>query len=237
MPNKKVLQILVSLVVVAIATTAAIIGCRKILSLRTLDIDVVKHFSFSKSDDLSGWKEKRFKGRVDYTINLENNDGFVVAKSDKAASALFYKIKIDVNKRPILSWKWSVKQFPDKKGREDLRSAKKDDFGARIYVLFPAFFFTRSRALEYIWTEKAKEGTISPSPYSKNLQLMVIESGIKKGGGWVTEERDIYADYIKAFGEPPKYNIGAIAFMTDSDSTKSYAEAAYDDIKIGYKKE
>ena len=44
----------------------------------------------------------------------------------------------------------------------------------------------------------------------------------------------IYDDYIKLFGEKPKLNIGAIAFMTDADSTKTTANAVYDEITLSY---
>ena len=222
---------------IIILASAGVIGYKAYFSVRALKVDVIKHFSFSDGAALREWKIKPFKGRVNYEIISDGSESYVTAASEGTASALFYKIKLDMGKRPILSWKWRVKKFPDKKGSEDLKSAGKDDFGARLYVIFPAMFFTRTRAIEYIWTEKAKEGTISPSPYSRNLQLVVVESGKKEGAGWVYEERDIYDDYLEAFGEPPRYNIGAIAFMTDADSTKSSAEALYDDIKIGYYKE
>ncbi|MEE8360043.1 MAG: DUF3047 domain-containing protein [Candidatus Omnitrophota bacterium] len=207
------------------------------ISSRTIKMDIVKHFTFSNENSLKEWQEKVFKGKVDYAIDEANGDSFVIAKSDKTASALYYKIRLKIDKKPILSWKWNVKKFPHKKGEEDLKDPKQDDFGARVYVIFPSFFFTRTRALEYIWTEKVKEGTISPSPYSKNLQLFVVESGKRENGQMISEERDICKDYIEAFGEAPKNDIGAIAFMTDADSTKSTAEAIYDEIKIGYRKE
>ena len=72
------------------------------------------------------------------------------------------------------------------------------------------------------------------SPYSRNLQLIVAECGKGERNEWVSEYRDIYEDYVMAFGEEPKLNIGAIAFMTDADSTGSTAESFYDEIKIGY---
>jgi len=201
-----------------------------------LPIEVIKYFPFSKENSLKEWREKIFKGRVEYSIKRADHESFVLATSRGTASALFYKITLDVNKRPVISWKWNAKKFPAKDGVESLKNARQDDFSARVYVIFPAFFFTNSRAIEYIWAEKIKVGTVSPSPYSRNLQLIVVESGAGKEE-WVTEERDIYEDYIEAFGDKPRYNVGAIAFMTDADSTKSMAEAFYDEIKIGYKKE
>jgi len=210
---------------IVIVSAAVVVGYKAYFSARTMRVDVVRRFGFSNAGDLREWRVKPFRGRVDYRITSDGPESYVSAVSEKTASALFYKIKLDMKKRPVISWKWRVKKFPDKKGSEDLKSAKSDDFGARLYVIFPAMFFTRSRAIEYIWTEEAMEGAVSPSPYSRNLQLVVVESGKKEGVGWVYEERDIYDDYLRAFGEPPRYNIGAIAFMTDADSTGSSAEA------------
>jgi len=200
-------------------------------------LEMVKHFPFSKENTLNEWKEKIFKGRVIYNVKKEDHESFVLATSKGTASALFYKIRLDPKKRPIISWKWNVKKFPNKDGVENIKNAKQDDFAARVYVIFPALFFTNSRSIEYIWAEKLPEGTIAASPYSRNLQLIVVETGKNDDGDWVFEERDIYEDYVKAFGKPPRARIGAIAFMTDADSTKSTAEAFYDDIKIGYRAE
>lgn len=202
----------------------------------TTKVAVVKYFPFSKEDSLREWKEKILSGRVLYKIEARDHESFVLATSRGTASALYYKIRLDMEKNPVISWKWNAKKFPAKDGLENLSDAKQDDFAARVYVIFPAIFFTGSRAIEYIWTEKIKEGTVEPSPYSKNLQLMVVESGKRENAEWIYEERDIYKDYEKAFGEKPRGDIGAIAFMTDADSTASLAEAFYDDIKIGYKK-
>jgi hypothetical protein len=112
-----------------------------------------------------------------------------------------------------------------------------DDFAARVYVIFPAMFITNSKVLEYVWSETLPAGTTGTSPYSGNIKLMVLTQGGSKNNAWVSEERDIYSDYVKLFGKPPEYNVGAIAFMTNTEHTGTSAEAAYDDIVIGYKEE
>ena len=43
------------------------------------------------------------------------------------------------------------------------------------------------------------------------------------------------ADYFKAFGTKPEYDIGAVAFMTNTEHTQTSADAMYDDITLGYK--
>ena len=229
MRTKRALLIISALLILAVLVIMHI--------MRPPRVKVIKHFSFSKENSLQEWKEKIFKGRVVYKISAQDHESFVLATSKGTASALYYKIKLDMDNKPVISWRWNAKKFPAKDGLEKLSNAKQDDFAARVYVIFPALFFTHTRAIEYIWSEKIKDGTINPSPYSKNLQLVVVQSGKREGEEWIYEERDIYNDYLKAFGEEPKYDVGAIAFMTDADSTGTFAEAFYDEIKIGYREE
>lgn len=204
-------------------------------SLLLRRMDLVKHFAFSEDNSLEGWDEKIFKGHSKYNIEKEGEESYISASSREAASALYHPIKLDMRQKPILSWRWKAGKFPLKHNPEEIKNRDQDDFVARVYVIFPSLSFTRWRALEYIWAENIEEGTIESSPYSDNLKLIVAESGRNENGGWKSEARDVYEDYVKAFGEEPKLNIGAIAIMTDADSTGSSAQAFYDDIKIGYK--
>ncbi|MDP2928634.1 MAG: DUF3047 domain-containing protein [Candidatus Omnitrophota bacterium] len=198
--------------------------------------ETVKDFPFNEENALKEWEEKIFKGKVVYRIEKGQTLSYVRATSNKTASALYYKIKLDAKKRdPVISWKWNVDKFPEKKIGESLETENEDDFAARVYVIFPAIFFTNSKVLEYIWAETLPEGMIGTSPYSKNIKLIVTRSGPNKDKKWFQEDRDITADYMKAFGAKPEYNIGAVAFMTNTEHTLTSADAMYDEIKLGYK--
>ena len=198
--------------------------------------EIVKDFPFSDDNALKEWEEKIFKGKVIYRIENGQTLSYVRATSNKTASALYYKLKLDAKRRePVISWKWNVDKFPGKKMKESLETENEDDFAARVYVIFPAIFFTNSKVLEYIWSETLPEGMIGTSPYSKNIKLIVIRSGPNKDKKWFQEDRDIAADYMKAFGAKPEYNIGAVAFMTNTEHTLTSADAMYDEIKLGYK--
>ena len=217
-----------------------LVGIRKIISFllrEKEEVAVVKCFSFSASDALGEWDDKILHKKVTYKIESSENESYVHAISERSCSAMYYKMKLDACQRPILSWKWRVARFPDKKSPDDLLSEEEDDFAARVYVVFPALFFSHTKVLEYIWAEDLDVGTVSSSPYSDNIKLIVAESGAKEGGEWVLEERDIYEDYLSAFNAKPKLKIGAIAFMCDSDSTKSNAEAYFDEIKLFLKEQ
>lgn len=197
---------------------------------------IVKAFPFSTDNALKEWEEKIFRGKVVYRIEKNEPLSYVRAKSDKAASALYYRIKLDAKRqKPVINWKWSVYKFPEKKNKENIETENEDDFAARVYVIFPAMFFTNSKVLEYIWAETLPEGLIGTSPYSKNIKLIVLKSGPNPDKKWFQEDRDITADYIKVFGVKPEYDIGAVAFMTNTEHTGSSADATYDEINLGYK--
>jgi len=59
--------------------------------------------------------------------------------------------------------------------------------------------------------------------------MIVVESGVAHSNTWLTEERNIYQDYLDIFGEEPPM-ISAVAIMTDSDNTGESAVSYYGDI-------
>ena len=184
------------------------------------------------------WEEKIFKGKVIYAVEGKEGLSYVRATSDSAASALYYKIRLDAkNKNPLIAWRWRVDKFPVKSGPESLETENEDDFAARVYVIFPAAFILNSKVLEYVWAETLPVGTAGTSPYSKHIKLIVAESGPDKDGSWRVEERDVLADYRMMFGKDPERDIGAVAFMTNTEHTKMSADAMYDEIRLGYKEE
>lgn len=197
----------------------------------------IKYFPFNYKDAIKEWEAKIFNRKVVYKINFEQGNGYLKAFSYSAASGIYHKVNFNPSKESMISWKWRVVRFPDKKNLLDKSDwIEKDDYAARFYVIFPAVLFFNSKSLEYVWDERLPEGEIYDCPYSKNIKIFVCESGDKNCGNWVKEERNVYEDYKKAFGKEPG-NVGAIAVMTDSDNISSTAEADYDDMKVGYKNE
>jgi hypothetical protein len=195
-------------------------------------------FPFKEKDALEEWQEKIFKGRVFYSIKVNKRDGYLSAYSDDSASGIFYDIKFDPKEFPMMSWQWKVLKFPTKSSGEHAGSGwiEKDDYAARIYVIFPRLSFNLTRCLQYVWDKELPAGTIMTSPYWDNIKLIIVESGEKNLGKWIYEERNIYEDYKLAFGREPG-RVGAIAIMTDTDNTQSMAEAHYKELKVGYRNE
>jgi len=84
-------------------------------------------------------------------------------------------------------------------------------------------------AINYIWESRAPLGTVVPNPYTDRVKMIVVESGEDKLNQWVSEERNLYEDYRKAFVEEPPM-ISGVAIMTDTDNTDKSAIAYYGDI-------
>jgi Protein of unknown function (DUF3047) len=80
--------------------------------------------------------------------------------------------------------------------------------------------------LMYVWCNTRPVGSIITNPRTDRIRKLVVESGAQGLGQWLDYERDIRADFVKAFGEEPGALTG-IALMTDTDNTQSHATAWY----------
>ena len=174
------------------------------------------------------WKEKKLKGKTEYTIVSGKDVKCLKAESNSSASALYYKIDYDLKKYPILEWKWKIDHVLAKGNAATKEGC---DFPARIYVIFHSGFLWQSRSLGYFWASSVQKGEVVRHPYSKNTMMIAVESGNEKAGTWITEKRNVLEDYKKIFGKDPP-EAGAIAIITDSDNTGEHAIAWYGAIKI-----
>ncbi|MBO6525212.1 MAG: DUF3047 domain-containing protein [Balneolaceae bacterium] len=183
-----------------------------------------------------------------YTL-VESDDRLAIkAESMNSASGLVYKVDIDPEEFPIIEWSWKVKEVL-KDG--NYATKKGDDYPARIYITFDydksnlklgdriKYSFIKTftsypiplRAINYIWANKAEKETIAPNAYTDWVYMVAVRTGNGDSGDWVTEVRNIYEDYKKAFGEAPP-RISGVAIMSDSDNTKGASEAYYGDIEF-----
>jgi len=93
------------------------------------------------------WKEKVFEGHTGYLVVPEGAGHVLRAESHGAASGLILEKEIDLKEFPILSWRWKVENILAK---GDARRKEGDDYAARVYVIFPHWFFLKTRSINYI---------------------------------------------------------------------------------------
>lgn len=179
-------------------------------------------------EGLTGWTAKSFKGDTDYRVVNEDGRTAVKATSQAAASGLAKEIRFDPAKFRYLRWSWKI-DHTIKSGDE--RTKAGDDYAARVYVVFPGRFFWQTKAINYIWANRLPKGESIPNTFASGAMMVAVESGPAQAGQWLTEERDILADYRRLFGEEPG-EAEAIAIMTDTDNTGESATAWYGEITL-----
>ena len=195
-----------------------------------------------------GWKPLTFKKIPKLTTYELVKDGaqvVVKAMSDSSASGLTKEVRINPKEFPIVRWRWKVDNLLQK---SDATRKDGDDYPARLYITFEydpdkvsfgkkikykagqaLFGDIPIGAISYVWETKAPVGAIIDNAYTDFVKMVVVESGPSNIGLWVDEERNIYEDYKKAFGEEPPM-INGVAIMSDTDNTKERATAYYGDI-------
>ena len=198
-----------------------------------------------------GWEPMEFP-KIDrhsrYQLTDDNGEQVVMATTDNSASGLIARVSVEPGDSLILRWRWKVSNVYE---QGNARKKEGDDYPARIYVAFEfepdeAGFFERAKrktvevvfgeelpgnALNYIWANRLPVGEIIANPFTDTTMMVAVNSGTANTGEWVTVERDIVADYRKAFGrEPPK--LVGVAIMSDSDNTGASATAWYGDVRL-----
>ncbi len=199
----------------------------------------------------NGWKPLTFPKIPQHTTYRLVKDGdrvAVKAASQASSSGLTKETLIDPKEYPIIQWQWKVSNVL-KAG--NVAKKEGDDYPARIYVTFQydsqkVGLFGKAKyeaakliygqypplgAINYIWESRAPVGTAVPNPYTEQVHMIVVETGSTKLNTWITEERNVYEDYKRAFGQEPPM-ISGVAIMTDTDNTGESAEAYYGDIVL-----
>jgi hypothetical protein len=197
----------------------------------------------------TGWEPVKITDQKKPTeYKLVENDGHTVlyAKADGAATGLAQRIPIDVDKWPVLSWRWKISRLI---ATADNSQARTEDSPVRLVLEFDgdkkklsfseraAFSLAESisgrespyATLMYIWSNKAPVGTVIPNPRTNRVQMVVASSGAGGVGAWQELTRNVRDDYKRAFGEDPG-RMTAYGVLTDTDNTGEAVEAWYGDI-------
>ena len=86
--------------------------------------------------------------------------------------------------------------------------------------------------LMYVWSNRLPPDAVVDNPRTTRIRKLVVESGPQRLGEWLAYERDVCADFMRAFGEAPGALV-SIGVMTDTDNTRSEAQAWYGPVQHG----
>lgn len=126
-----------------------------------------------------------------------------------------------------------------------------DDYAARVYLSFevpPDTLGLGTRqalkgaralrgnqvpdaAVNYVWDNRHPIGTLQANAYTDRARMLVLRTGAADAGRWVTERRDVAADFQQAFGHAPRRLTG-LALASDTDNTGETAHAGFADFRF-----
>jgi hypothetical protein len=161
-----------------------------------------------------------------YSIAEEDSNRFLRAYATKQDVQIGITRTFEPKQFPALQWRWRAKQLPT---GADERNKMTNDSAAAVYLVFDSTVMPR--AIKYVWSSSLPVGTRMKSPVYWRSYTVVLQSGDTHIGEWQQEVVNFYQDYKDFFGGEPGQVVG-IAVLTDSDATKSIAEACYDDFVL-----
>lgn len=206
-----------------------------------------------QSDNLSAgsaWQHYKLPGKQATRFAYARKDGrdAMAVTAVSSASMLRHAVRVEPDQLGSVRFSWKV---PELITQADIALREADDSPVRILLAFEG---DRSRlsarnamlselartltgeempyaTLMYVWCNKREPGSVIVSPRTDRIRSLVVESGLRKLNQWLDYERNIRADYERAFGEAPGALVG-IAIMTDSDNTRSTARAWYGPVQL-----
>ncbi|NQW82129.1 MAG: DUF3047 domain-containing protein [Polaromonas sp.] len=211
----------------------------------------VTWLSAVQANDRSGaWQHRAFPGKktTDYRATLHEGRHAVRSESRAAASMLRETLRVEAADLGKVSFSWKV---PALIATADLMQPDTSDSPVRLVLAFEGDRSTFSAknamlselaltltgeplpyaTLMYVWGTQHVPGSIIVSHRTDRIRKMVLESGPQHLGRWLDYERDIKADFEKAFGEAPGALV-AIGIMTDTDNTRGAAQAWYGPVRL-----
>ena len=188
---------------------------------------------FSKYEDgsfPSGWKVRAENPHTTYLVRKKEG-GYLEAKSNGDEAIQIGKgIVYLLSEYPKLSWEWRVVKLP-KGGNET--NKKTADSAAALYVILDGKGINKKwpRTIKYVWSASQPKGSRLGSPYDRKTKMVILQNQETPLNTWVKEKVDVLKD-LEEFFPKDKGKVRGIAFMTDSDNTKSSTEAHIKNIII-----
>jgi Protein of unknown function (DUF3047) len=215
------------------------------------DVAAVPETRVEKKDFSAGWRHFKLPGKPATIYDFVRKDGrdAMTAKAGFSVSMMRRDVSIDAAKLDTVNFSWQV---PELIAGADLAERDFDDSPARIVLTFEgdkskfsaknAMLSEVAEALSgeplpyatlmYVWCNKRQPGSVVINPRTDRIRSVVVESGEKNLRHWLDYQRNIRADFEKAFGEAPG-NLISVGIMTDSDNTKTQTAAAYGKVYFG----
>jgi hypothetical protein len=218
------------------------------------DATIAPFSSAAPGEPPAGWKFATLPNKAPTKYSIVELAGAKVLKveADESYGNLVHGMHVQPTDNAALAWRWRVDKLIE---GADLKVRSGEDSAAKLCVFF-AFdsaklsFSERTKlslartttgedvptqTLCYVWDNKLPVDTVLPSPFTKRLRFLVLQSGSAKLGQWVPQRRDLVADYQRLFGDESEGKtpeVTGVAVQADSDNTHGHGLAYFGDITL-----
>lgn len=169
------------------------------------------------------WQIKVVHGKPDVSVCKDGTASCLHLKSAKSSFGLEHGVDVNPQETRYLTWRWKVTQLPV---GGDFRHVTTDDQAAQLLVAF-----ADRRILTYIWDTTAPKGTAESASSIPlvHIYAVVCESGVGDANRWITETRDVAADFQRAYGRPAP-QVKGLRIQINSQHTGTSAESYFGEV-------
>ena len=236
-----------------IALTLAVAACLA-APARAADALIAAFSTASPGEPPAAWKFATLPRKAPTKYSIVDIGGARVLKveSDESYGNLVHAMRLPVSERSVLAWRWRVDKLIDD---ADLKVRAGEDSAAKLCVFFgfdagKLSLGERTRlsiassttgqdvptqTLCYVWDNKLPPDTAVVSPFTKRIRSIVLDSGSAKLAQWVTQRRNLVADYQRVFGDESEGKVPevtGVSVSADSDNTHGHGLAYFGDIAL-----
>jgi len=180
-------------------------------------------------NQIGDWKQHDFSRSTEYGLTKIENDWALEAISEGAASAFYRSVEVNLEKTPILTWRWRVETTLQ--GVQE-REKSGDDYAARVYVVHKRGFFDKGIAVNYVWSSSHKKGSAWPNAYAlKSSAMLALQDSTSATSIWHEERRNVREDFNRLLGRDVR-SVEIVVLMTDTDNSGQAAHAFYGDLSF-----
>lgn len=175
------------------------------------------------------WSVRVGRGVGQVQVLEEHQHKIMRLETENGSISLFRLLNVNVYENPIVSWEWKGLTLPAGASGEE---EQWDDHGAGFYLIFSSGDVPdRTTALGYVWGNALPVGTSMTRPDDPTVRYIVVRSGRDQLGKWLTQERNVLADYRRSFGDGP-VRLRGMSLVVDSDQTHSQAASLFGPIRF-----
>jgi hypothetical protein len=206
---------------------------------------LLQPFAGSGSTPAAPWKvvglPQQTKPMTQFSIVEMDGKRALKVEASESYGNLVHPLQLNMS-AAHLAWQWKIENFIE---GADLRTKQGDDTALKVCVFFDLpmekipfadrqlLRFARSKTADavpgatvcYVWDATLAAGTTLDNAFTRRMRYTVVRSGSQRLNQWVSERRDVAADFLKLFGAesdqvPP---IIGVAVGADSDNTHTHS--------------